>query len=227
MNIIFKLFLVLILFSPIINADKLTSQDVIKKMIVAYGGEKNVEKLNAYEQHWHIETKTNDKNGTDTRKVDMPYLLHTKLVYPDKTESRVLIKDYGTKEFSGKKVQAKGPILDAMKVQLMRLYNPLVLQNNLKNITLDIEDRYYVLTFKNGSVTSKYFVSKSNFLVDRVIGQLKMGSYKMEFLTLYKNYKSISGVMVHHKEIKFAGDVNTAIMRLENMRFTEKIKRHR
>jgi len=34
---------------------------VIDKMMQAYGGEKNVKQLNAYEQVWHIETKTSKK----------------------------------------------------------------------------------------------------------------------------------------------------------------------
>ncbi|MCF6310369.1 MAG: hypothetical protein L3J19_07885 [Sulfurimonas sp.] len=219
MNTVLKIFLFAAFFSAILNASELTSEKIVDKMITAYGGEKNIKKLNSYEQVWNIETKTNDRNGTDNRKVDMPYFLSTELTYPDKKEIRVLIKDYGTKQFTNRKIQAKGPMLDAMKLQLMRLYNPLVLKNNLKDITLVPKKKQYLLSFKNGTVTAEYFVSKKSFLVEKVIGRLKMGSHSMEFLTLYEDYKLRSGVMVHHKEIKYAGSTNTAIMRLKNMKF--------
>ena len=219
MNRAFKIFL-LITFSTLLNAGEPTGKDVITKMIAAYGGEKNIKNLSSYEQVWHIETKTNDRNGTDNRKVDMPYFFRTKLIYPNKKEIRVLIKDYGTKEFTNRKIQAKGPMLDAMKLQLMRLYNPLVLKNNLKNITLISNNKYYLLSFKNGTVSADYFVSKNNFFVEKVIGRLKMGSHSMEFLTHYEDYKPLFGVMVHHKEIKYAGSVNTAVMRLKNMKLS-------
>lgn len=227
MNIRVKLFLLITFFSITLHANGLSSAVIIDKMINAYGGKKNIERLGSYEQVWHIETKTTNKNGTDYRKVDMPYLLRTKLVYPDKTETRVLVKDYGTKQFNNKKIQAQGPMLDAMKLQLMRLFNPLVLKDKLKDITLHVKENHYLLSLKNGTITAEYFVSKNNFLVHKVIGRLRMGSQSMEFLTIYEDYKPVNGVLVHHKEIKYAGSVNTAIMILKDMKFVKKLKGHR
>ena len=51
-----------------------------------------------------------------------------------------------------------------------------------------------------------------------------MGSKQMEFLTLYEEYKPINSVMVAHKEIKYAGSVNTAIMHLKEMKFITSLK---
>jgi len=227
MNRVLKIFLTIAFIVSTLNAGEPTREQLITNMIRAYGGEKNIKQLNSYMQVWDVETKTNDGNGTDNRRVDMPYFLRTELIYPDKTETRVLIKDYGTKDFGTRKILAQGPMLDAMKLQLMRLFNPLVLRDNLKEIRLFIKKKYYLLSLKRGSITAEYFVSKKSFLVNKVIGRLKMGSRNMEFLTLYDDYKPVLGVMVNHKEIKYAGDVQTAVMRLKAMRFLKTPKRHR
>ncbi len=192
---------------------------VIERMIIAYGGEQNIQKLNAYEQFWKIETKTTDTNGTDERMVMMPNSLSTELIYPNKTEVRMLHNNYGTKKFDNKTIQAKGPMLDAMKLQLMRLYHPLVLQSKLSAISASEDATHYILTLTQGTVSASYFVSKENYLVEKVIGKLRMGGQAMEFVTLYEDYRPVQGVMVPYKEIKYAGSVNTAIMHLQKMHF--------
>lgn len=214
------------LFSMALHAGPQGSDAVIEKMIAAYGGEKNIAQLNNYEQVWHIETKTSDTNGTDRRSVHLPLLLRTALEYPDKSEIRTLIKDYGTKQFGQKKIEAKGPMLDAMKLQLMRLYHPLLLKEKRRDITLSETPRHFVLALKADSITAEYFVSKTNYLVDKVAGHLTMGSREMTFLTRYEDYAPLNGVMLARKEIKYAGSVNTAVMRLQQMTFTAPPKKH-
>jgi len=227
MKRVLKIFLTITFIVSALNAGEPTKEQLISDMIKAYGGEKNIRQLNSYMQVWDIETKTNGGKGVDNRRVDMPYFLRTELIYPDKTETRVLIKDYGTKDFGTRKIQAQGPMLDAMKLQLMRLFNPLVLRDNLKDIRLFIKKKYYLLSFKRATITAEYFVSKKSFLVSKVIGRLKMGSRNMDFLTLYEDYRPVLGVMVNHKEVKYAGSVNTAVMRLKEMKFLKTPRRHR
>jgi len=219
------LFLTITLFSITLSAKELNTEIITDKMIEVYGGEKSIKAASNYEQVWHIETKTTDKNGTDYRKVAMPDFLRTELVYPDKREIRVMFQGYGTKQFGKTHIQAQGPMLDAMKLQLMRIYNPLVLKNKINDITLFEDEKYYILSLKKGSVTAEYFVSRDSYLVEKVIGRLKMGSHSMEFLTLYRDYKSVDGMMLAHTEIKYAGNVNTAIMRLKEMKLISASKR--
>ncbi|QOY53302.1 hypothetical protein [Candidatus Sulfurimonas baltica] len=215
MTTIIKIFLTIAIFSLTLNAKEISSEAVIENMIKAYGGERNLEKLSSYEQVWGIQRQTDGVKGTDYRKITLPHYLKTELIYPEKTEIRVVIKDRGTKEFSGRKVQAKGPMLDAMKLQLMRLFSPLTLRERIKDIKLFIEKEHFLLALKNNSITAKYYISKKSFLVEKTIGELKMGSNSMEFLTIYEDYKSVKGVMMPHKEIKYAGSVNTAVMTLK------------
>ena len=227
MKILTKLLFVISIFTITLNANTLNPSAVIDKMIQAYGGEKNLQQLNAYQQVWHIETKTSKKNGTDYRKVALPDFLRTELVYPDKTEIRVLIKDYGTKQFGQRKIQAQGPMLDAMKLQLMRLYTPLTFKKMINKISMQEDKENYILTIDKGAISAKYFVSKKSFFIDKVVGNLKIGTKGMAFLTIYKDYKPEHGVMLPHTEVKFAGGINTAVMTLEVMKFVRAPKAHR
>lgn len=189
-------------------------------MIEAYGGEKNLAQLNNYEQTWHIETKTSDTNGTDKRTVHLPTFLKTELIYPNKTEIRTLENGIGTKQFGSATIQAQGPMLDAMKAQLMRLYHPLIFKDNVTRINISENPEHYILGFTADSVTAEYYVSKQSYLIEKVIGRLQMGYQTMEFLTLYEDYKLLNGVRIPHTETKYAGSVNTAMMRLTEMKFT-------
>ncbi len=200
-------------------AQELNSDKIINKMIKAYGGQENLKQVNDYKQLWHIETKVSDKNGTDSREVMLPSYLYTSLSYPHKSEVRILDKGIGIKIFGEKTIEAKGPMLDAMKVQLMRLFSPLELKKRIKNIVISLTPTYYVLSLSEDGLTAEYFVSKKSFLIEKVIGRLQMGTQSMEFLTLYQDYKLVHGVMMPHKEIKYAGSVNTAIMRLQITKF--------
>lgn len=224
MKIVLQLILTIVLSATVTYGAEPSSTKLLDKMIKVYGGQENLKQLNDYKQSWHIETKVSDKNGSDSREVMMPSYLYTHLWYPHKTEIRVLDNGKGIKKYSQRTIEAKGPMLDAMKLQLMRLFHPLELKKRVKNITISSTPTHYILSLNEDGLTAKYFVSKKSFLIEKVIGTLKMGGQKMEFLTLYQDYKRVNGVMIPHKEIKYAGDVNTAIMRLKITMFKHENK---
>ncbi len=222
-SVVRKIIFITLLFVSSLIAEETGIENILKNMTDAYGGKEKVQQLNSYTQVWDIETKTDDKNGTDYRAVLMPDSLKTELVYPDKTETRLLIKDSGIKQFDNRVIKARGPMLDAMRLQLMRLYSPLVLLEKINNIELiSAKDDHYVLKLSEGTLSAEYFVPKKSYLIDKVVGTLKMGGQSMQFVTFYEDYKPINGVMVVHKEIKYAGDVNTAVMRLKKMDMVKK-----
>lgn len=220
MKTVLKTFIIVIFAAIALHAQIPNSTAIITKMIEVYGEEKNLAQLNNYEQTWHIETKTSDTNGTDKRTVHLPTSLKTELIYPHKTEIRTLENGIGSKQFGSTTVQAQGPMLDAMKAQLMRLFHPLILKDNITRINVSETPEHYILAFAADSVTAEYYVSKQSYLIDKVIGRLQMGSQTMEFLTLYEDYKLLNGVMIPYTEVKYAGSVNTAVMRLSEMKFT-------
>ncbi len=220
-NKVIKSGLAALLFTTTLSAAGPDTEMILEKMIKAYGGEKNLKKLNSYEQVWHIETKTSNKNGSDYRIVKLPDYLQTQLTYPDKTEIRTLNHGVGVKDYGTSKMEAKGPMLDAMRLQLMRLFTPLTLKSKRAALTSSEFNEGYIIYLKDGSITAEYIVSKNSFLIDKVVGRLKMGSNKMEFLTVYKDYEPEEGVMVAHKEIKYAANINTAVMSLKATKFKD------
>ena len=42
----------------------------------------------------------------------------------------------------------------------------------------------------------------------------------MSFVTQYSNHKKVEGVLMPHHEVKYAGDVNTAVLDLKSVHFT-------
>ena len=219
MKHIISILLVTLFLSSVTQAKEINTNEVIKKMIKAYGGKSNLLKLNNYKQVWNIEFMTSDKSGFDKREVEMPYKLRTEIVYPERTEVRMINKNSATKIFGGKKTPIKGPMFNAVKLQLMRLYHPLVLKNKLKDLTLTQNKKQYIFILKNGNLTVEYVVSKKTYLIEKAIGRLKMGLHQMQFLTRYEDFRSKGGVLVPHKEIKFVGGMNTAVMVLKEMKF--------
>ena len=219
------LFVMLTLINCSLNATELSVDTIISKMVTTYGGEENLKKLNSYTQIWDIESKVKDVNGTDTRMVILPTSLKTDIEYPNKKEIRVLHNGYGSKTTNKQRVVVEGPMLLAMKLQLMRLYTPLTLKKNSADIKLIEQKEHYVLQLSKDDVASQYFVSKKSFLIDQVIGQLKMQGSTMQFLTMYRHYIKVDGALTPQMEIKFAAGTNTAIMRLREMNIVPAIKK--
>jgi hypothetical protein len=46
-----------------------------------------------------------------------------------------------------------------------------------------------------------------------------MNGREIQFLTEYSDFAVVEGVLVHHKENKFAGGVNTAMLQLREITF--------
>ena len=54
---------------------------------------------------------------------------------------------------------------------------------------------------------------------NEVVGTLTVNSTEMQFLTEYSDFKFVDGVLVHQKENKFAGGMNTAKLQLRRVTF--------
>lgn len=219
MRKIVSMLLVTLFLTTTTYAKELDNGAILQKMIKTYGGEDKLLALNNYKQIWNVEFMTSDKSGFDNRRVKIPNYLHTEIVYPDRSEIRILDNGEGTKIYGDKTLKAKGPMLDAMRLQLMRLYHPLELKNRVKELTVSQNSNQYIFTLKSGQLNVEYIVSKKSYLIEKVIGRLQMGPQQMEFLTRYEDYKPENGVLVPHKETKFVGSMNTAILILKEMKF--------
>ena len=208
--------LAILLTSLNTSASTDSANDLIDQMISSYGGAKTLEKLNKpYKQVWQLNAVSRNAKGNDTRYIALPNKLKVELTYPNNSETRILDGNQGIKIYDkSKHVEAKGPALDAMRLQRMRLYSPLLLKNRVADIKLSDKNDHYCLTLSEGGLIAEYFVNKQTNLIDTVIGTLQMGGKKMQFRTEYQDYKMEEGVMLPHQEIKYAGNVNTAVLTL-------------
>ncbi len=219
MRQILTIFFIVALFVSSSYAKELTKLEVIDKMIKTYGGEKKLSQLDSYEQIWNVEFMNSEKSGFDKRTVKMPYNLRTEIIYPERKEVRILTKDSAKKIFGGTTKEARGPLADAMRLQLLRLYHPLELKRRVEELSITQNSKQYIFTLKKGSISVEFIVLKKDFLIEKVIGRLQMGPQQMEFLTKYEDYKLVNGVLIAHKEIKYVGSMNTAIMKLKEIKF--------
>lgn len=215
--------LMALLMSSNLSAKTTTADQILEQMISSYGGADALEKLNTpYQQIWHLNAVARNKQGNDLRSIALPEKLQVELTYPDSSETRILFGDQGLKIYNDtKQVRAEGPGLDAMRLQRMRLYNPLMLKERAANITLSEKDGRYRLTLAENGLATDYYVNKKTHLIEIVIGTLKMNSMSMQFRTEYQDYKMEDGVMLPHREIKYAGNVNTAVLTLLATRFAD------
>lgn len=208
----------LLLLSQALHAQPLDRQAVLERLIDAYGGEENVRRLDNVVQEWSMVALMSNRHGTDTRSIRMPDQLKVELVYPDKSEVRMLNGDAGNVAFNETPAQpARPPQRDAMRLQLMRLYSPLVLRDKADAVSLVSDEGYLALSLNEHGVQADYLVNPDTWRIEKVVGTLNMQGTEMKFLTEYSDFKFIDGVLAHHKENKYAGQVNTAVLHLHNI----------
>lgn len=210
----------LLMIPHTICAESLDKQAVLQRIIDAYGGEKNLSKLDTMVQEWGFVALMGNRHGTDIRSIRIPDQLKVELRYPNKTETRILNGKQGYVLFDDRGVvPAVAPQRDAMRAQLMRLYSPLVLRDKSERVTLKIEGDYCALSLIEHGVRSDYLVNLDSWRIEKVVGTLTINGAEMQFLTEYSDFKFVDGALVHQKENKFAGGTNTAKLQLRRVTF--------
>ena len=191
---------------------------VLEQMIEAYGGEENVRKLDSTVQEWDLLALTRNQQGTDKRSIHLPAQLKVELTYPDKQETRVLDGDAGYAVFGDREPAAASAMqTSAMRLQLMRFYSPLTLRDRIDALELSEGDGYLTLTLREDGLQAKYFVDAENWHIVKVVGTLSISGATMQFVTEYSEFSMEDGVLVHHRENKFVGGMNTALLRLQRI----------
>ena len=200
-------------------------QTVLDQLINTYGGEKNLRKMDSMIQEWDMTALMGNRQGTDTRYVRAPDQLRVNLSYPQKSETRVLNGDTAFVIFEGTEPkEVSGMQRDAMRLQLMRLYSPLMLRNKIDSVSLIEEGGLLALSLVENGVHVHYMINKENWRIEKVAGSLLMKGNEIQFLTEYSDFEVIEGVLVHQKENKFAGGVNTAVLQLRKITFDASIE---
>lgn len=202
-----------------VNSEEVGLEPLLQQIIVAYGGEENLRKLNSHIQEWDVVALTRGSHGTDTRQVRVPDQLKVELSYPDRKETRVVNGEVGYYTYHRAPPRlASQPQKDAMRLQLMRLYSPLVLRDKLGSLSLETQGEFRVITLFEQGVRADYFINSATSRIEKVVGSLAMNGIEMQFRTEYSNFAFRDGVLVHLKENKFAGGVNTAVLQLRQIK---------
>ncbi|MBE9531390.1 MAG: hypothetical protein IME98_01125 [Proteobacteria bacterium] len=195
---------------------------LLDEMIGAYGGLENLKKLDSYTSVWAMEVKVRPQKGKVVTFVEQSGKLRVELLYPNRLEKRVLNGAKGYRAYNNDPLtEVSGPKLDSMKLQMMRLYSPLTLKNKADIVVTEGEGVMYI-TLKEGALTSVYHVNATTFRIEKVVGNFKMGPRDMEFQTEYSDFKKVDGVLMHHKENKFAAGMNTAELFLKDVKLQAK-----
>ena len=197
---------------------------VLDRLIHTYGGESNLAKMDNMTQKWDLVAMMGNRHGTDTRSIRAPNQLRVELSYPQKSETRILNGDSAQVIFEGRAAEeVSGIQRDAMRLQLMRLYSPLMLRKKIDSVSLVEEGDLLALSLVENGVHVHYLINKENWHIEKVAGVLLMNGNEVQFLTEYSDFAVVEGVLVHHKENKFAGGVNTAMLQLRQITFDARL----
>ena len=222
MLILFRLFFLTLLFCSSQHgyAQNSNLQTVLDQLVSTYGGEDNLRKVDSMIQEWGMTALMRNRQGTDTRYVRAPAQLRVDLKYPGKSESRILNGDSAFALFEGAAPEeVTGMQRDAMRLQLMRLYSPLMLRNKIESISLIEEGGLLALSLVEKGAHVHYMINKENWQIEKVAGSLMINGNEIQFLTEYSDFTVIEGVLMHQKENKFAGGMNTAVLQLRKVTF--------
>jgi hypothetical protein len=201
-------------------AQPLDVDTVLERLLASYGGEEKLRKLESQVQEWDFVALMGNRHGTDIRSVRAPDRLRVELSYPDKKETRILNGAAGHVVFNDTAPRvAAAAQRDAMRLQLMRLYSPLTLRKKRSALSLTVEGGFTALSLVENGLRADYLVNTDNWRIEKVVGTLNVNGAEMAFLTEYSDFRFRDGVLIHHKENKFAGGVNTAMLQLRNVTF--------
>lgn len=201
-------------------ADDPDIDSTLGKLIEAYGGENNLRRLDTMVQEWDLLALTSNRPGGDRRSIDFGGRLKVELTYPDKQETRILDGEVGITIFRGRPPAVASEMQrNAMRLQLMRLYSPLALRDRAAHIRLEKAGDRLILTLREHGLSADYYVNPDNWRIDKVVGTLNINGGAMQFITEYSEFAMVDGVLVHHRENKFAGGTNTAVLKLKQIEF--------
>lgn len=200
-------------------------ETLLEQLVKSYGGKENLHKLNNQIQEWDVVALIGSRHGTDSRSIRVPDQLKVEVTYPGKKETRIVNSESSYVAYNKAPARvAMRPQRDAMRLQLMRLYSPLVLQNKIDSLSLTAQDESYVITLFEDGMRVDYIVNADNWRIEKVKGSMSINGSVMQFLTEYSNFTFRDGVLIHQNENKFAGGVNTAVLRLRKIMLDTDLK---
>jgi hypothetical protein len=210
------LILLVFTFSGELRASDINT--ILDKIILTYGGEQNLLKLDNMVQEWDMLALIGNRQGSEVRSVRAPGQLRAHLSYPEKFETRILNDDSAYTVFGNNPPETVSGIQkDAMKLQLMRVYSPLMLQKKLESLSLVEQGDMLAISLVENGLHVHYLVNQENWQIEKVAGSLMAGGREIQFLTEYSDFRFVDGVLMHFHESKFAAGTNTAKLQMRKV----------
>jgi hypothetical protein len=163
--------------------------------------------------------------GTVVKEFLAPDRLRVEIVYPDRTEVRILDGKKGWRGSDRQLQRVDGPPLLATVYQALRSNPPWILGHYRELLTdhgtLARDNRQYrgIGLPWSGDLDLIYWVDEANLHVVRVEASLTMGSARTVFATAYDDFRPIEGVLWPFAEENFAGGRHTGSTRVTAVTF--------
>jgi hypothetical protein len=190
------------LLAPHARAQSL--DDVVASVVKEYGGAAAWQKVTTIRQTGTVVPAMGSGNGAATRFWQKPDKLRIEIVYPTRTELRVLDGDHGTN--NGKEVT--GPGLDAMKLQAARLALPLLLIEKRASLhDARMSNSFRVIEVPlTASMTVSIDIDPKTWHIVRSTGK----TTGMDFVVDYNDFHRVDGLLFAFSESGMAQGTPTA-----------------
>ena len=163
--------------------------------------------------------------GRTRRDFQAPDQLRVEVVYPSGTELRLLDGEAGWRGGPGRLRPAEGPALAAMRYQLLRTSAPWsLLQHRARLKLLPRRDwggrtvRPLVLPWSQELVVL-FLVDEGSQRIIGVEARVAMGETWLEFMTVYRDFREVEGLLVPHSEQNWASGRHTATTTVRSITF--------
>jgi hypothetical protein len=190
------------LLAPHARAQSL--DDVVASVVKEYGGAAAWQKVTTIRETGTVVPAMGSANGAATRFWQKPDKLRIEIVYPTRTELRVVDGDHGTN--NGK--EAAGPGLDAMKLQAARLALPLLLidkRASLRDAGMSNSFRVIEVPLST-SLTVTMDIDPKTWHIVRSTGK----TAGMDFVVDYNDFRRVDGLLFAFSESGMAQGTPTA-----------------
>lgn len=190
------------LLAPHAHAQSL--DDVVASVLKEYGGAAAWQKVTTIRETGTVVPAMGSGNGATTRSWQKPDKLRIEIVYPTRTELRVLDGDHGTN--NGKEVT--GPGLDAMKLQAARLALPLLLVEKRASLhDGGMRDGFRIIEVPvSASLTVGMDIDPKTWHIVRSTGK----TTGMDFVVDYNDFRRVDGLLFAFTESGMAQGTPTA-----------------
>ncbi|MEA2239767.1 MAG: hypothetical protein QOC81_4491 [Thermoanaerobaculia bacterium] len=178
--------------------------DVAGNVLKEYGGAAAWQKVTTIRQTGTVVPAMGKGDGAATRFWQKPDKLRVEIVYPTRTELRVVDGDHGTN--NGKEVS--GPGLDAMKLQAARLALPLLLAEKRASLhDIGMRSGFRAIEIPlSATLTVTIDIDPKSWRIVRSTGKTS----GMDFVVDYGDFRRVDGLLFPFSESGMAQGTPTA-----------------